>query len=153
MPKRGIVEGENMIENVQIESVSVPVSDQEQAKEFYVDTLGFDLLVDYTWREGMLWSEVAPRNSAISLMLVTWSACMLPSMYRVIVLATDDIQAIHDELLAKGIDFELPPTETPRGKQAMIRDPDGNALLLWEHAGAQAEAAASEEPGLMYQPF
>ena len=40
-----------MIENVQIESVSVPVSDQEQAKEFYVDTLGFDLLVDYTWRE------------------------------------------------------------------------------------------------------
>jgi catechol 2,3-dioxygenase-like lactoylglutathione lyase family enzyme len=153
LPKRGIGEGENMIENVQIESVSVPVSDQEQAKEFYVDTLGFDLLVDYTWREGMLWSEVAPRNSAISLMLVTWSACMLPSMYRVIVLATDDIQAIHEELVAKGIDFELPLTETPRGTQAMFRDPDGNALLLWEHAGAQAEAAASEEPGLRYQPF
>jgi hypothetical protein len=107
----------------------------------------------YTWREGMLWSEVAARNSAISLMLVTWSACMLPSMYRVIVLATDDIQAIHEELLAKRIDFELPLTETPRGTQAMFRDPDGNALLLWEHAGAQAEAAASEEPGLMYQPF
>ena len=142
-----------MIENVQIESVSVPVSDQEQAKEFYVDTLGFDLLVDYTWREGMLWSEVAPRNSAISQMLVTWSACMLPSMYRVIVLATDDIQAIHEELVAKGIDFELRLTETPRGTQAMFRDPDGNALLLWEHAGAQAEAAASEEPGLRYQPF
>lgn len=142
-----------MIESVQIESVSVPVSDQEQAKEFYVDTLGFDLLVDYTWREGMLWSEVAPRNSAISLMLVTWSACMLPSMYRVIVQATDDIQAIHEELLAKGIHFELPLTETPRGTQAMFRDPDGNALLLWEHAGAQAEAAASEQPGLRYQPF
>jgi hypothetical protein len=29
----------------------------------------------------MLWSEVAPRNSATSLMLVTWSACMLPSKY------------------------------------------------------------------------
>ena len=87
-------------------------------------------------------------------MLVTWSACMLPSMYRVIVLATEDIQAIHDELLAKGIDFELPPTETPRGKQAMIRDPDGNALLLWEHAGARAEDVASEEPALRrYQPF
>jgi hypothetical protein len=57
----------------------------------------------------MRWSEVAPQNSATSLMLVTWSACMLPSMYRVIVLATEDIQAIHDELLAKGIDFELPP--------------------------------------------
>jgi len=141
-----------MIENVQVESVSVPVSDQEQAKEFYVDTLGFEVLVDNTWREGMRWSEVAPKGSATSLMLVTWSACMLPSMYRVIVLATEDIQAIHDELLAKGIDFELPPTETPRGTQAMFRDPDGNALLLWEHAGARAEDVASEEPSLRYQP-
>jgi catechol 2,3-dioxygenase-like lactoylglutathione lyase family enzyme len=122
-----------MIERMQVESVSVPVSDQEQAKEFYVDTLGFELVVDNTWREGLLWSEVAPQNSATSLMLVTWSACMLPGMYRVIVMATDDIQAIHAELLARGIDFELAPTETPRGTQAMFRDPDGNALLLWEH--------------------
>jgi catechol 2,3-dioxygenase-like lactoylglutathione lyase family enzyme len=137
-----------MIESVQIESVSVPVSDQDEAKEFYVDTLGFELLVDNTWREGMRWSEVAPQNSATSLMLVTWSSCMLPSMYRVIVLATEDIQATHDELLDKGIDFELPPTETPRGPQAMFRDPDGNALLLWEHAGVQAEDVASEEPAL-----
>jgi catechol 2,3-dioxygenase-like lactoylglutathione lyase family enzyme len=142
-----------MIESVQVESVSVPVSDQEQAKEFYVDALGFELLVDHTWREGMRWSEVAPHNSATSLKLVTWSACMLPSMYRVIVLATEDIQATHDELLDKGIDFELAPTETPRGMQAMFRDPDGNALLLWEHAGVQAEDVASEEPALRYQPF
>jgi len=78
---------------------------------------------------------------------------MLPSMYRVIVLATEDIQATHDELLDKGIDFELAPTETPRGMQAMFRDPDGNALLLWEHAGVQAEDVASEEPALRYQPF
>ena len=122
-----------MIERMQVESVSVPVSDQEQAKEFYVDTLGFELVVDNTWREGLLWSEVAPQNSATSLMLVTWSACMLPGMYRVIVMATDDIQAIYAGLLARGIDFELAPTETPRGTQAMFRDPDGNALLLWEH--------------------
>ena len=142
-----------MIENVQIESVSVPVSDQDQAMDFYVDTLGFELLVDNTWRKGMRWSEVAPENSATLLMLVTWSACMLPSMYRIIVVATDDIRAIHEELVAKGIDFELPPTETPRGRQAMFRDPDGNALLLWEHAGAQVEDVASEEPALRYQPF
>jgi catechol 2,3-dioxygenase-like lactoylglutathione lyase family enzyme len=122
-----------VIESVQVESVSVPVSDQDQAKEFYVDTLGFELLVDNTWREGLLWSEVAPVNSVTSLMLVTWSACMLPGMYRVVVLATVDIRAAHEELLARGIDFELPPTETPRGTQAMFRDPDGNALMLWEH--------------------
>jgi catechol 2,3-dioxygenase-like lactoylglutathione lyase family enzyme len=122
-----------MIESLKVESVSVPVNDQDRAKEFYVGTLGFELLVDNTWREGLRWSEVAPENSATSLMLVTWSACMLPGMYRVIVLSTDDIRAIHEQLVARGIDFELPPTETPRGTQAMFRDPDGNALFLWEH--------------------
>jgi catechol 2,3-dioxygenase-like lactoylglutathione lyase family enzyme len=73
-----------MIESAQIESVSVPVGDQDRAKGFYVGTLGFELLVDDTWREGMRWSEVVPEGSATSLMLVTWSACMLPGMYRVI---------------------------------------------------------------------
>jgi len=54
-------------------------------------------------------------------------------MYRVVVVATDDIRAIHEELVGKDIVFELPPIETPRGMQAMFRDPDGNALVLWEH--------------------
>lgn len=140
-----------MIESVRVESVSVPVSDQDQAKRFYVGTLGFELLVDNTWRGGMSWSEVAPKRSAASLMLVTWSACMLPGMYRVVVLAAEDIQAIHQELVSKGIDFELPPTETPRGTQAMFRDPDGNALMLWEHAVVRVEDVASEESALRYQ--
>ena len=96
----------------------------------------------------MRWSEVAPENSATSLMLVTWSACMLPSMYRVIVVATEDIQAIHKELVAKGIVFELPPKETPRGTQAMFRDPDGNALLLWEHVVAHAQDVKGKESAL-----
>ena len=81
----------------------------------------------------MRWSEVAPQNSATSLMLVTWSTGMLPGMYRVLVIATDNFQATYQELDSKGIHFELPPTRTPRGTQAMFRDPDGNALLLWEH--------------------
>jgi predicted enzyme related to lactoylglutathione lyase len=146
--KRGVREGEKMIESVQVESVSVPVSDQEQAKEFYVRILGFELLVDNTWREGLLWSEVAPHNSATSLMLMTWQADMLPGMHRVIVVATEDIQAAQQELVSKGIEFELPPTETPRGTQAMFRDPFGNALMLWEHAVVHAENVPAEEPAL-----
>jgi len=53
--------GEKMIGSMRVESVSVPVSDHERTKGFYVDTLGFELLVDYTWREDMRWSEVALR--------------------------------------------------------------------------------------------
>jgi catechol 2,3-dioxygenase-like lactoylglutathione lyase family enzyme len=138
-----------MIGNMQVESVlPVPVNDQEQAKEFYVDTLGFELLVGDAWRDGMRWSEVAPENSTTSLMLVSWSTCMLPGPYRVVVVGTDNIRAIYEELLAKGVFFELPPTETPRGTQAMFRDPDGNVLLLWEHVVVHAEDVASEESAL-----
>jgi catechol 2,3-dioxygenase-like lactoylglutathione lyase family enzyme len=125
-----------LTKSTQVMSVSVPVSDQEQAKGFYVDTLGFELQVDNSWREGMRWIEVAPEGSATSLMLVSWSDSLLPSMYRVIVLATDDVQAIHEELVAKGVFFDLPPTEVSNGTQAMFRDPDGNALVLREHSSS-----------------
>jgi catechol 2,3-dioxygenase-like lactoylglutathione lyase family enzyme len=114
--------------------MSVPVSDQHQAREFYVNTLGFELLVDNSCREGMRWIEVAPEGTATSLMLVSWADPLLPSMYRVIVVATEDILSFHNDLVAKGVIFELPPTESLNGTQAMFRDPDGNALVLWERS-------------------
>ena len=121
-----------LTESMQVLSMSVPVSDQDKAKEFYVDTLGFDLQVDNSWREGMRWIEVAPEGSTTSLMLVSWSDPLLPSMYRVVVVTTDDIRALHQELVARGVSFDLPPTELSYGTQAMFRDPDGNALVLFE---------------------
>jgi catechol 2,3-dioxygenase-like lactoylglutathione lyase family enzyme len=121
-----------LAKGTQVVSASVPVSNLEQAKVFYVDTLGFELLVDNSCRDGMRWIEVAPESSAISLMLVSWSDSLLPTMHRVIVVAIDDIQAIHGDLVARGVFFELPPTESLNGTQAMFRDPDGNALVLWE---------------------
>jgi catechol 2,3-dioxygenase-like lactoylglutathione lyase family enzyme len=63
--KRGAV----VIDQVQI--VSVPVSDQERAKNFYVTTLGFEIREDTPFGEGMRWIEVAPEGSTASLALVT----------------------------------------------------------------------------------
>ena len=40
-----------MITNVQV--LSVPVDDQERAKTFYVDVLGFELRAEDSWGEGM----------------------------------------------------------------------------------------------------
>jgi catechol 2,3-dioxygenase-like lactoylglutathione lyase family enzyme len=150
LPERGVGEGATMMltKSAQVMSVSVPVSDQEAAKDFYVDTLGFELLVDNSWREGMRWIEVAPEASATSLMLVSWSDSLPPSLYRVIVIATDHIQAIHEELVAKGIFFDLPPTELSNGTQAMFRDPDGNALVFWEYSSSALRERAHSGSGL-----
>ena len=53
-----------MIEGVQV--VSVPVSDQDRARAFYTDTLGFELRTENAFGEGMRWIEVAPKGSTTS---------------------------------------------------------------------------------------
>ena len=119
-----------MITDVQV--VSVPVDDQERAKTFYVDVLGFELRAEDSWGEDMRWVEVAPRSSLTSLSLVTWFGSMPPGSLQGLVVATDDIQTTYGELAARDVSFDFPPTEQPGGTQAVFRDPDGNGLVLWE---------------------
>jgi len=108
-----------MIQGIQI--VSVPVADQERARAFYVDTLGFEIRADDSWGEGMRWVEVAPKGSAISLTLVTWFESMPPGTMQGLVVGADDIQATYDELDARGVPLDFPPTEMPGGRQAANR--------------------------------
>jgi hypothetical protein len=53
-------EGRAVIDDVRV--VSVPVSDPERARHFYVDTLGFERREAMSWGEGMRWLEAAPRG-------------------------------------------------------------------------------------------
>ena len=114
-----------------VRTVSVPVSDQERARDFYVDALGFELRADDAWGEGMRWIEVAPEGSATSLTLVTWFEAMPPGSLQGLVVATNDIEETYQNLVAKGVPFDFPPRDLPGGKQAVFRDPDGNGLVLW----------------------
>lgn len=50
--------------------VSVPVSDQNRAKHFYVDQLGFDLIKDGPFEmagQHLRWIEVAPKGARTAL--------------------------------------------------------------------------------------
>jgi catechol 2,3-dioxygenase-like lactoylglutathione lyase family enzyme len=117
-----------MIEGVQV--VSVPVSDQDSARAFYIDTLGFELRTEDTFGEGMRWIEVAPKGSTTSLTLVTWFEAMAPGSLQGLVFAVDDVQATYDELRGKGVPFDFAPHEMPGGQQAVFRDPDGNGFVI-----------------------
>jgi catechol 2,3-dioxygenase-like lactoylglutathione lyase family enzyme len=117
-----------MIEGVQV--VSVPVSDQDRARSFYIDTLGFELRTEDTFGEGMRWIEVAPHGSTTSLTLVTWFEAMPPGSLQGLVLSVGNVPATHDQLLAKGVSFDFPPREMPGGLQAVFRDPDGNGFVI-----------------------
>ena len=117
-----------MIEGVQV--VSVPVSDQDRARDFYTHTLGFELRTENTFAEGMRWIEVAPKGSTTSLTLVRWFEDMPPGSLQGLVFAVDDVHATYYELLAKGVPFDFAPRKMPGGLQAVFRDPDGNGFVI-----------------------
>ena len=93
-----------MIEGVQV--VSVPVSDQDRAKSFYTDTLGFELRTENAFGEGMRWIEVAPQDSTTSMTLVTWFEAMPPGSLQGLVFAVDNVRATYEELVARGVPFD-----------------------------------------------
>jgi catechol 2,3-dioxygenase-like lactoylglutathione lyase family enzyme len=54
---------------VSTEVLSLPVSDQSRARDFYVDVLGFELLRDAQMQPGMGWVQVAPRDGGATIAL------------------------------------------------------------------------------------
>jgi len=116
------------IANVQL--VSVPVSDQDRAMEFYVNVLGFELLQDVPMGPGMRWVQVAPKGSEASLTLVTWFDTMAAGSLRGLVFETSDLEATVAEMNANGFTIEGEIDEQPWGLFLTFEDPDGNGLIL-----------------------
>jgi catechol 2,3-dioxygenase-like lactoylglutathione lyase family enzyme len=110
--------------------VSMPVSDPERAKAFYVDTLGFELLRDDESVPGIRWVQVAPKGSPTSLTLVTWFDSMPPGSLRGLVIRSDDIDADYKRLAERGVQFEGPPKRQPWATETVFSDPDGNSIVL-----------------------
>lgn len=111
--------------------VSVPVSDPLRAKEFYTGVLGLELVREDDSVPGFHWIQVAPKYSTTALTLVTWFESMPAGSLRGLVLRSPDLQADYRELVAKGVEFEGPPSRTPYAEaETVFRDPDGNGIVL-----------------------
>jgi uncharacterized glyoxalase superfamily protein PhnB len=120
-----------------ISVVSVPVSDQQQAKSFYTETLGFELLADSPFGEGQRWIQVGPKGTATSITLVTWFETMPAGSTKGIVLECDDLDGTYRELAARGVQFDGPVQDAPWGRFATFDDPDGNGWVLQVSTSAQ----------------
>ena len=116
------------IESVKV--ISVPVSDQERAKQFYVEKLGFELTRDDDSIPGIRWVQVTPKSGTPSLTLVTWFDSMPPGSLQGLVLGSDDLEADCHRLESERVTFERELERQPWGTEAVICDPDGNKLVL-----------------------
>ncbi len=111
-----------------IEVISIPVTDQTRAKEFY-QKLGFEILVDAPFGPGQQWVQLGFPGSAVSITLVNWFPEMPAGGTRGFVIKTDDLNADIKDLTAKGIELGS-IDDTPWGKFLAIKDPDGNVMSL-----------------------
>lgn len=110
--------------------VSVPVADQDRAKDFYVNTLGFDLTADEMFGENSRWVQVTPKGAATSLTLITHFPTMPPGSLKGLVLETDDLDGDVERLLGLGVDIPAGIEEQPWARFAQFADADGNGIVL-----------------------
>ncbi len=124
------------------------VRDQDEAKAFYVDTLGFELGDDVAFGEDFRWLTVhLPDQPETRIGLVPPHAGGKdPEIVQRIsellalggmmggILNTDDCRATYEELRSRGVEFTEEPSERFYGIDAGFRDPSGNPWRLTQPA-------------------
>jgi catechol 2,3-dioxygenase-like lactoylglutathione lyase family enzyme len=113
-----------------IQVVSVPVSDQDRAKEFYSNVLGLEVIQDMRMDENSRWVQLQPHGSEASLTLVTWFPSMPAGSLKGLVLETDDLEGTLAEMASKGFTIEAEVDAQPWGRFVSFDDPDGNGIVL-----------------------
>ena len=132
-----------MITNVSL--VNVDRLDQDKARDFYVDVLGFQPRTDVTAGEGFRWVTAGhPSQPELALTLMTpgppLDADAADFVRRQLEkgqmgglgLRVDDCRKTHADLVSKGVEFIQEPVERPYGVEAVMRDVSGNWLVLVE---------------------
>jgi catechol 2,3-dioxygenase-like lactoylglutathione lyase family enzyme len=122
-----------------VSSVSVFVSDQERAKKFYTETLGFELRTDAPLYPGASsrWIAVAPKGAQTDVILYlpdeNWEHYrQVVGKSQSITIEVRDIMTLIDDLKAKGVRFMGEPNVQPWGTHAFMYDSEDNLLLLVE---------------------
>jgi catechol 2,3-dioxygenase-like lactoylglutathione lyase family enzyme len=123
------------MEATHISVVSVPVSNPDVAKAFYVEMLGFEEVMDNKFGAGMRWVMLRLPGAETAITLVTWFETMPPGSLRGTVLSVPDIDAATADLRAKMVlDDDDEIQSAPWGRWVSVEDPDGNSWVIQEDA-------------------
>lgn len=117
--------------------VTVIVADYDRAIAFFVDVLGFELVVDTpsTTNDGRpkRWVEVSPPGASTGILLAKADG---PHQERAVgdqmagrvgfFLRVDDFDVAHRRMLDAGVEFTSEPRDEPYGRVVVFRDCEGN---------------------------
>ena len=124
---------------------SIFVLDQERARDFYVNKLGFNVVMDVPVGDKGSWLTVQPQNQKeleitlipinTGLMFVGEIAAQLTQLvekgaFGFGIFECTDIFATYEELKNKGVEFIKEPKPGVSGIEAMFKDDSGNWFSL-----------------------
>ena len=121
-----------------IAHLALVVRDYDEALDFYVGKLNFELIEDsYQPEQDKRWVVVAPRGSTGATLLLARASKdeQLPFIGNqcggrvFLFLSTDDFWRDHRDLVAKGVPFVREPKQADYGLVAVFQDLYGN---LWD---------------------
>lgn len=124
---------------------SIYVLDQQSAKDFYVNKLGFTVEMEIPIGENAFWLTVSPKDQKeieITLMPISaggmfdsetaikLSDLVKKGVFGFGVFECVDINATYTELVDKGVVFTKKPTKEFYGTEALFKDDSGNWFSL-----------------------
>jgi predicted enzyme related to lactoylglutathione lyase len=131
---------------IRIANAQFWVHDQDEALAFWTGTVGWEVRADVTMPDwSFRWLVVGPADQPdVGLVLMPVPGPPLVDQAThdqladlvakgaggTLFLETDDCRATYDELSARGIAFNDPPTAQPYGIDTSFRDPSGNNVRL-----------------------
>ena len=138
---------------------AIPVLDQDEALDFYVGKLGFEVTNDVDMGF-MRWLTIAlPGDPERHLLLEVPGPPALSeevsgqvrdlltkgALGLACILTTDDCRKTFDELSSKGVEFTQEPTEQPYGIDCAFRDPFGNHIRITQPGGGVVEITEEDK--------
>ncbi|MFZ1879271.1 MAG: VOC family protein [Gaiellaceae bacterium] len=121
----------------QVGRVCVTVADTDRAIDFYVNTLGFEKVVDVPMGDAGRWVEVAVAGTPTTIALAPPPpGAEAGGGQTGICLDTSDVDADHATLKSAGVDVDDDVTRWggPVPPMFWLRDPDANSLIVVQPA-------------------
>ncbi len=126
--------------DMNLEVVSLPVSDVDRAKSFY-ESLGWRLDIDLVVSDDVRTVQFTPPHSQCSIQVGKGRTTAEPGSAQGMILVVEDIDAARNDLISRGVEVSevheaRPPGFDSPGRsyfaRASFSDPDGNRWELQE---------------------
>jgi predicted enzyme related to lactoylglutathione lyase len=119
-----------------IGKITVYVNDQEDAKDFWVNKVGFVLKFEMPMGPNASWIEVAPSEDEFTTLVLYSKEAMLnhdPSKvaHPSVLFSTTDVEAAYEKMKENGVKVQ-DLMRMPYGTMFVFNDQDGNEYILRE---------------------